>query len=67
MSDYLCFIYVKPDAVPELRILDCDGDQQVKARLAATLGEWPKAHRIEVIHGDRVILVATGSDVGLYR
>ncbi|RZJ45204.1 MAG: hypothetical protein EON87_08085 [Brevundimonas sp.] len=63
MPTYFCFIYASPDAVPELRVLDCEGDDQVAKRVAATLGEWPQAYRVEVTNGDRLVF-ATAPDAG---
>ncbi|MET0365423.1 MAG: hypothetical protein ABW169_12305, partial [Sphingobium sp.] len=63
MPAYFCFVQVHPGGVPELRMLDCEDDDGVPGRLAVALIEWPRAHRVEVTNGDRVVLIATGVEI----
>lgn len=67
MKFYFCFIHVRPEGVPELRMLACDDDDCVPASLVETLAEWPDADRIEVMEGDRLVLAMAGAELAAAR
>lgn len=67
MSSYLCFIYVRPNSVPELRALPCDRDDDLEPCLVQVLREWVRPHRVEVMEGARVVIRASGEDLSSLR
>lgn len=67
MSTYLCFIHVRPGSVPQLRTVDGEDDSQIRAGVALALGEWPLAYQVEVMDGDRLVFMATGAELNVFR
>ena len=60
MKSYLCLVTTRPGQVPQLRHIDCEHDDQVERALAVVLAEWGAVHMVEVMDGDRQVLVLSG-------
>lgn len=56
MDAYFCYIHRPAKPVADLRILACDGDDELAARLDEMAADYPAA-RIEVFRDERLVTV----------
>lgn len=57
MSVYHCLVLTRPGAVPQLRSLSCETEDDIPAAVAEVVREWSAVVSVEVFNDGRAVAV----------
>ena len=56
MSVYHCLVLTRPGAVPQLRSLSCETDEEIPAAVAEVVREWSELVSVEVFNEGKLVV-----------